>query len=105
MFVDDIRRDDMVTTTAPDTTQPAATPRAKMTQISPEELEEIYAFAVELGKKAGQMLMDAAKLRMGGDENGGGSGKKKELETVEKMNAVDLVTETDEGVYTSCERN
>lgn len=69
-----------------------------MTDLSSEELEEIYEFAVELGKKAGQMLMDAARLRMGGDK-GKGATEGKELEHVEKENAVDLVTETDEGSY------
>jgi myo-inositol-1(or 4)-monophosphatase len=55
-----------------------------------EDLDEIYGFAVQLGKDAGKMLMDAAKLRMGG-------GTKEQKEHVEKENAVDLVTEIDEG--------
>lgn len=81
------------------TTMNDATHQANaVTDLSREELDEIYAFAVELGKKAGQMLMDAAKLRMGGEE-GETAIEGKELETVEKMNAVDLVTETDEGAY------
>ncbi|ORY10433.1 inositol monophosphatase [Clohesyomyces aquaticus] len=60
-------------------------------EFSREELGDIYAFAVELGKQAGQMLLDAAKLRMG-------DGSKEEKEHVQKENAVDLVTETDEDV-------
>ena len=64
-----------------------------MSEISREELDGIYAFAVQLGKRAGQMLKDAAQLRM----NGGG-GTKAQDEHVQKANAVDLVTETDEDV-------
>jgi myo-inositol-1(or 4)-monophosphatase len=64
-----------------------------MSDISREELDEIYVFAVELGKQAGQMLKDAAQLRMDG-----GNRTKEQDEHVQKMNAVDLVTETDEDV-------
>jgi hypothetical protein len=66
---------------------------AIMSEISKEELDEIYAFAVGLGKQAGQMLRDAAQLRMDG-----GSGAIGQDEHVQKDNAVDLVTETDENV-------
>jgi myo-inositol-1(or 4)-monophosphatase len=65
-----------------------------MADLSREELDEIYTFAVELGKQAGKMLMDAAQLRM----NGGDGTGKEEAEHVQKENAVDLVTETDENV-------
>ena len=61
--------------------------------IPREELDEIYTFAVGLGKQAGKMLMDAAQLRMSG-----GDGTTAEKEHVQKENAVDLVTETDENV-------
>lgn len=64
-----------------------------MADLSIQELDEIYAFAVDLGKKAGKMLMDAAQLRMAGSSRG-----EKEKEHVQKENAVDLVTETDEGM-------
>jgi hypothetical protein len=58
-----------------------------MTSLSQEELDGIYAFAVDLGKQAGQMLTDAAQIRIdGGDAT-----------SEQKENAVDLVTETDEG--------
>jgi myo-inositol-1(or 4)-monophosphatase len=63
-----------------------------MTDISKEELDGIYLFAVGLGRQAGKMLMEAAQLRMNG-----GDGKNQEKEHVLKENAVDLVTETDEG--------
>lgn len=52
-------------------------------------MDEIHAFAVQLGKDAGKMLMDAAKLRMA---SGGAA-----HESVEKENAVDIVTKTDTG--------
>ena len=63
-----------------------------MKSLSQDELDDIYAFAVELGKAAGKMLMDAAQLRI----SGGGS--QEEMEHVQKENAVDLVTETDESM-------
>lgn len=64
-----------------------------MYHISTEELDDIYAFAVRLGKDAGQLLLAAAKRRMAGggvpvDQQG----------HIEKENSVDLVTETDEGM-------
>ncbi|KAJ4350151.1 uncharacterized protein N0V89_008772 [Didymosphaeria variabile] len=63
-----------------------------MDDISREELDGIYAFAVQLGKDAGRMLMDAAKARMSHADSSA------QKEHVQKMNAVDLVTETDEDV-------
>jgi myo-inositol-1(or 4)-monophosphatase len=62
-----------------------------MTQFTPVELDEIYAFAVDLGKRAGKILLDGIEKRVGGV---GGSG---ELAFTEKDNAVDIVTQTDEG--------
>lgn len=61
-----------------------------MAEISDAELDEIYVFAQELGKQAGKMLMNAAMARCGGSGSG-------EQAHVEKENAVDLVTQTDEG--------
>ncbi|TPX15445.1 uncharacterized protein E0L32_004425 [Thyridium curvatum] len=61
-----------------------------MASITDTELDEIYAFAIQLGKDAGKMLMDAATSRFGA---GGNSGQ----EFSEKDNAVDIVTQTDEG--------
>ncbi|KKY17326.1 putative inositol monophosphatase [Diplodia seriata] len=61
--------------------------------LSSQELDEIYSFAVQLGKDAGKMLLDAAMLRCKG-------GTVPEAAHVEKMNAVDLVTQTDEDVET-----
>lgn len=64
-----------------------------MAELSREELDEIYAFAVDLGKKAGKMLMDAAQARMNSE-----NATTEEKQHVQKENAVDLVTETDENV-------
>ncbi|KAF2712423.1 inositol monophosphatase [Pleomassaria siparia CBS 279.74] len=64
-----------------------------MADISQEELDDIYTFAVQLGKDAGKMLLEAAKLRMVDDGE-----EQKEQQHVQKENAVDLVTETDENV-------
>jgi outer membrane lipoprotein SlyB len=66
-----------------------------MTTLSQEELDGIYAFAVDLGKRAGQMLTDAAQIRIDG-----GNATAEQKEHVQKENAVDLVTETDEGKVT-----
>lgn len=67
-----------------------------MATIAQEELDSIYVFAVNLGKQAGQMLTDAAQIRIDG-----GHGTRAQKEHVQKENAVDLVTETDEGTSTS----
>jgi myo-inositol-1(or 4)-monophosphatase len=63
-----------------------------MATLSQEELYGIYSFAVDLGKRAGQMLTDAAQIRIDG-----GNATPEQKEHVQKENAVDLVTETDEG--------
>lgn len=65
-----------------------------MAELSREELDEIYEFAVELGKQAGQMLMDAAQSRI----NGASTATTDQTQHTQKENAVDLVTETDENV-------
>ncbi|GKT41351.1 protein qutG [Colletotrichum spaethianum] len=58
-----------------------------MADISDAELREIYDFAVQLGKEAGDLLMTAAKSRWG-------TGGQQQAFT-EKDNSVDLVTKTD----------
>ncbi|KAM0488404.1 hypothetical protein ACHAP7_001398 [Fusarium lateritium] len=58
-----------------------------------QELNEIYAFAVQLGKDAGDMLMAAAQRRI--DGHGASSTT---VSYVEKENSVDLVTKTDNDV-------
>lgn len=53
-------------------------------------LDEIYRFAIQLGKDAGRLLQEAAQRRMSGDV---------QLEEEEKLNSVDIVTKTDEGEF------
>lgn len=68
------------------------------TILTETELDEIYSFAIQLAKEAGQKLLDAVDARLGqtstitGTTGGGGA-----VGHVEKESAVDLVTETDEG--------
>jgi myo-inositol-1(or 4)-monophosphatase len=62
-------------------------------EISAEQLDEIYAFAIQLGKDAGKMLMDAAALRIAS-----APGQGQQL-FEDKDNAVDIVTKTDTGIH------
>ena len=59
--------------------------------IPPEELKEIYDFALGLGRRAGKILTDGMEKRMGAHS---GRGEKSE----EKESAVDIVTKTDLGM-------
>lgn len=60
-----------------------------MIDISASELSEIYKFAIQLGKDAGKILLEGLeRRRLGLDEP--------EF-PVEKLNAVDIVTQTDNG--------
>ncbi len=61
-----------------------------MTNVTPEALGEIYTFAIQLGKDAGDRLMDSAKARFG-------DAGQSSLSFDEKESAVDIVTKTDEG--------
>lgn len=61
--------------------------------ISDKELDGIYAFAIQLGKDAGKILMDRAQLRMSGPA------EVEDQKFVEKENAVDIVTKTDTGNF------
>lgn len=60
--------------------------------VSEEELGRIYTFAIQLGKDAGQMLLKAAETQYGST-----SAPIDPQQHVEKENAVDIVTQTDEG--------
>ncbi|KAI1347111.1 inositol monophosphatase [Xylaria sp. FL0043] len=62
-----------------------------MNEIPNQELTEIYDFAVQLGKDAGNLLMDFARARWGDKGSG-------EQLFSEKDNAVDIVTKADEDV-------
>jgi myo-inositol-1(or 4)-monophosphatase len=61
-----------------------------MPELSTAELAEIYAFAVRLGKDAGDILMGFARARWG---DAGAS----EHFVTEKDSSVDIVTKADEG--------
>lgn len=63
-----------------------------MTAQQDHDLDDIYKFAVQLGKDAGQMLMDAVQRRIQGN------GATTSVSYVEKENSVDLVTKTDNGI-------
>ncbi|KAG5770490.1 hypothetical protein H9Q72_002655 [Fusarium xylarioides] len=58
-----------------------------------KELNDIYAFAVQLGKDAGDMLMAAAQRRIDGSGQSSSA-----VSYVEKENSVDIVTKTDNDV-------
>lgn len=66
-----------------------------MPRLSQNELDEIYAFAVDLGKRAGKLLLDGVEKRIGSVNTPEG------LSFTEKDNAVDIVTQTDEGTEAS----
>ncbi|KAL3420080.1 Protein qutG [Phlyctema vagabunda] len=57
--------------------------------MSTEELQEIYTFALDLGRNAGKILNEGVEKRCG-EQSGRDMGKQEE-----KMNAVDIVTQTD----------
>ncbi|KAJ5677837.1 uncharacterized protein N7477_003470 [Penicillium maclennaniae] len=61
-------------------------------QLSQKELDEIYAFAIDLGRKAGKLLMEHVDRRISGSQ-----GHSQKFE--EKDNSVDIVTQTDEETY------
>lgn len=65
-----------------------------MSGINDQELDEVYQFAIQLGKDAGDMLMNAARSRMQGKSSDSGG----QVAYVEKENSVDLVTKTDNEV-------
>lgn len=56
------------------------------------ELCEIYDFALNLGRLAGRILLDGVERRCNSNE-----GEEANEVHVEKMNAVDIVTQTDYG--------
>ena len=61
------------------------------------DLDEIYAFAVQTSKAAGELLLAAARRRISGGRAAGGEAGKEAIEK-EKENAVDIVTKVDEGM-------
>jgi myo-inositol-1(or 4)-monophosphatase len=70
----------------------------KQPNIPEAELAEIYSFAIKLSKDAGQMLLDSLYKRRRDAHDGHSNhvnAVSEKLETQEKLNAVDIVTETD----------
>ena len=60
-----------------------------MTDIPAAELTLIYRFAIQLAKDSGKVLLNGLEKRRAGEDD---------LEDpVEKLNAVDIVTQTDNG--------
>lgn len=73
---------------------------AEQYSISDAELGEIYPFAIQLGRDAGAILLQSLqKRRRDGADEGDESGHTlpEELVMEEKLNAVDIVTQTDNG--------
>lgn len=72
-------------------------------EITDAQLDEIYQFAIDLGKKAGAKLMDGIHARIGGNISDISSNVESNanmtsnLAFEEKDNAVDIVTQVDEG--------
>jgi myo-inositol-1(or 4)-monophosphatase len=60
-------------------------------EFTQAQLDEIYAFAVDLGRKAGDLLLERIDRQIASD------GETAYAYT-EKDNAVDIVTQTDEGI-------
>jgi hypothetical protein len=60
-----------------------------MAEISVDDLSKIYQFAIQLSKDAGKILLSALEQRR--------MGLDKIEDPEEKMNAVDIVTKTDNG--------
>jgi myo-inositol-1(or 4)-monophosphatase len=60
-----------------------------MQSIESDALEQIYQFAIQLGKDAGKILLDGIEKRRLGPSS--------IANDVEKINAVDIVTQTDNG--------
>lgn len=76
---------------------------ATSAEFSDAQLEEIYQFAIDLGKKAGAKLMDGIHARIGGTISdissnvASNANMTSNLAFEEKDNAVDIVTQVDEG--------
>ena len=67
-----------------------------MDSLTARELDDIYAFAIELGNSAGKILLEAARQRYGDNAV-------RDEQHFEKLNAVDLVTKADEGTLVQLE--
>jgi hypothetical protein len=63
-----------------------------MSEVLEDDLEEVYRFAIDLAKSSGKILLEGLeRRRVTGDDCA--------PEVIEKLNAVDIVTQTDTGMY------
>lgn len=67
-------------------------PDVAMQDLSDSELDGIYSFAIRLGRDAGKILLGHLEQRRSG-------GIDEAEEPVQKLNAVDIVTKTDQGAW------
>lgn len=74
---------------------PHDTHNEKIEEFTDEQLQEIYLFALDLGRRAGRILQDGVDARTRGSVPG--EERVEEQVMVEKVNAVDIVTQTDLG--------
>jgi myo-inositol-1(or 4)-monophosphatase len=70
----------------------------KHDEITEAELSEIYKFAIQLGKDAGAILLESLQKRRRDGEDQENQEAVEELVMEEKLNAVDIVTKTDNGM-------
>lgn len=63
-----------------------------MSEVLEDNLEEIYRFAIDLGKSAGKILLEGIERRRVTADDG-------VQEAIEKLNSVDIVTQTDNGMH------
>jgi myo-inositol-1(or 4)-monophosphatase len=63
-----------------------------MSEVLEDNLEEIYRFAIDLGKSAGKILLEGIERRRVTADDGA-------QEAIEKLNSVDIVTQTDNGMH------
>ena len=62
-----------------------------MSEILEDNLEEVYQFAIDLAKSSGKILLEGLERRRVTEDNCA-------PEVIEKLNAVDIVTQTDTGM-------
>lgn len=62
-------------------------------KMGEEELKEIYSFKLNLARRAGKILTDGVEMRCGD------SAGRTETKQEQKLNSVDIVTQTDLGEH------
>ena len=63
-----------------------------MSEVLEDDLEEVYQFAIGLAKSSGKILLEGLERRRVTEGDCA-------PEVIEKLNAVDIVTQTDTGTY------